>query len=283
MRRFEGKVAIVTGGARGIGYAPAGWLMSEGARVAVLDIDKDAADDAVRELRGTGGEVIGAACDVRDQASVEAAVAATIDAFSGLHVLVNNVGIGGGTPFGEVDDDEWDRQVEPTLRGAIRCIQASLPSLLAASGGGAVVSISSVNGMAAVGDVPYSAAKAGVISATQNLAVQYGSLIRAALAQGRSDRIPVAGVWLSLDDIEHGMLRGSKHPWGMGYLPRPFPSSFERRFRLERADPRIHPGGPRDRSRGASLLGRPVGARRPESQDTDAVAVTHRGRGSSSP
>ena len=54
------------------------------------------------------------------------------------------------------------------------------------------------------------------------------------------DRVPVGGVWLSLADIEHGMLRGSKHPWGLGYLPRPFPSSFERRFRLESVDPRIH-------------------------------------------
>ena len=54
------------------------------------------------------------------------------------------------------------------------------------------------------------------------------------------DRVPVAGVWLSLDDIEHGMLRGSRHPWGMGYLPRPLPSSFEREFRLEGGDPRIH-------------------------------------------
>ncbi len=54
------------------------------------------------------------------------------------------------------------------------------------------------------------------------------------------DRIPVAGVWLSLDDVEHGMLRGSRHPWGMGYLPRPLPSSFERECRLEGGDPRIH-------------------------------------------
>ncbi|AEH36321.1 DUF547 domain-containing protein [Halopiger xanaduensis] len=54
------------------------------------------------------------------------------------------------------------------------------------------------------------------------------------------DRIPVAGAWLSLNDIEHGLLRSSKHPWGLGYLPRPFPSSFERRFRLEECDPRIH-------------------------------------------
>ncbi|MCU4740820.1 DUF547 domain-containing protein [Halobacteria archaeon AArc-m2/3/4] len=54
------------------------------------------------------------------------------------------------------------------------------------------------------------------------------------------DRIPIAGIWLSLDDIEHGLLRGSKHPWGFGYLPRPFASSFERRFRLEDVDPRIH-------------------------------------------
>lgn len=54
------------------------------------------------------------------------------------------------------------------------------------------------------------------------------------------DRIPVAGCWLSLNDIEHGLLRSSKHPWGLGYLPRPFPSSFEREFRLEQCDPRIH-------------------------------------------
>ncbi|MCU4924495.1 DUF547 domain-containing protein [Halobacteria archaeon AArc-dxtr1] len=54
------------------------------------------------------------------------------------------------------------------------------------------------------------------------------------------DRIPVAGVWLSLSDIEHGLLRGSRHPWGLGYLPRPFPSSFEREFRLERVEPQIH-------------------------------------------
>ncbi|MDG5819414.1 DUF547 domain-containing protein [Natronococcus sp. A-GB7] len=54
------------------------------------------------------------------------------------------------------------------------------------------------------------------------------------------DRIPVGGVWLSLNDIQHGMLRQSKHPWGFGYVPRPFPSRFERRFRLEECDPRIH-------------------------------------------
>ncbi|MFC6716385.1 DUF547 domain-containing protein [Natrialbaceae archaeon GCM10025810] len=54
------------------------------------------------------------------------------------------------------------------------------------------------------------------------------------------DRVPVAGVWLSLADIHHGMLRGSKHPLGLGYLPRPFPSPFERRFRVERVDPRVH-------------------------------------------
>lgn len=54
------------------------------------------------------------------------------------------------------------------------------------------------------------------------------------------DRIPIGGVWLSLNDIQHGMLRRSKHPWGFGYVPRPFPSSFERRFRLETGEPRIH-------------------------------------------
>lgn len=54
------------------------------------------------------------------------------------------------------------------------------------------------------------------------------------------DRIPVAGAWSSLADLEHGMLRGSKHPWGLGYLPRPFPSPFEREFRLEECDPRVH-------------------------------------------
>ncbi|WP_083787352.1 SDR family oxidoreductase [Stackebrandtia nassauensis] len=194
MRRFDGKVAFLTGAAHGIGYACAKRLSAEGARVVVADIDAEAAKRAARELDG-----LAVACDVRDRASVEAAVAAAVDAFGRLDVLVNNVGIASGLAFADLDDDEWQRIVDPTLVGAMRCVRACLEWLLAAPDGGAVVSIASVNGMGAVGEVPYSAAKAGLISASTNLAVQYGRRARGA-------RDAEAG-WVRFNVVAPGTIR----------------------------------------------------------------------------
>jgi NAD(P)-dependent dehydrogenase (short-subunit alcohol dehydrogenase family) len=174
VRRFDGRVALITGAAHGIGRATAQRLAREGAAVVVTDVDVDAGEKVVGELTATGAEALCVACDVTDRDSVQAAVSATVDRFGGLDVLVNNVGVATDTPFEDVGEQEWRLQVDPTLNGAVRTTQAALPHLLQAKAGGAVVNVGSVNGLAAFGNEAYSAAKAGLVSLTQNLALRYG-------------------------------------------------------------------------------------------------------------
>lgn len=174
MQRFTGRVAFITGAAEGIGRATADRIVGEGGSVAVTDINTEAAEQAARELAGAEGPgtAIGLGCDVCDKPSIDAAMARTVERFGRLDVLVNNVGIDFGGPFEDISDDSWSAQVDPTLHGAVRCVQAALPYLLE-SEHAAVVAIASVNGMAAIGGEAYSAAKAGVINLMMNLAIRY--------------------------------------------------------------------------------------------------------------
>lgn len=174
VRRFDGRVALITGAAHGIGRATARRLAREGAAIVVADIDADAAEKVVRELTASGAAALAVTCDVTDRPAVQAAVDVAADRFGRLDVLVNNVGVATDTPFENVDEEEWRAQVDPTLNGAVRAIQAALPHLLRAPAGGAVVNVGSVNGLAAFGNEAYSAAKAGLVSLTQNLALRYG-------------------------------------------------------------------------------------------------------------
>ncbi|MET9023824.1 SDR family oxidoreductase [Actinopolymorpha sp. NPDC004070] len=166
---------MVTGGGHGIGRASVRRLASEGASVTVADIDLAAAQLVAEEIRKAGGAAVAVGCDVRDRSSVETAVARAVDEFGRLDVLVNTAGGGGRHPeFADTGDEVWEDLIDLNLVGVVRCIRAALPHLRAAPGGGSVVTIGSVNGMATFGGEPYSAAKSGLQILTANLAAKYG-------------------------------------------------------------------------------------------------------------
>ncbi|SEE93888.1 SDR family NAD(P)-dependent oxidoreductase [Ruania alba] len=173
MRGLNDRVALVAGGAHGIGRAICARLAEEGCQVVVADLEADAAERTATEVGG-----VAVVCDVTDQEQVRAAVGTATDRFGRLDILVPNVGVAAADSLETIDDEGWAAQVEPTLHGAVRCIQEALPALLAAPGGGRIVATSSVNGMAAVGNIPYSAAKAGLINAIGNIAVSHGPRAR---------------------------------------------------------------------------------------------------------
>jgi meso-butanediol dehydrogenase / (S,S)-butanediol dehydrogenase / diacetyl reductase len=175
MRRFEGRVAFVTGGGHGIGRATACRLGSEGASIAVADIDVEAARAVAAELDEAGTQALVVRCDVTDSRSVDQAIEAAVNRFGRIDVLVNTAGGDLQHPgFYETPDEEWRALVDLNLTGVVRCIRAALPHLVSSPVGGSVVTIGSVNGMTTFGSEPYSAAKAGLQNLTGNLAAQYG-------------------------------------------------------------------------------------------------------------
>ncbi|MFE2985555.1 SDR family NAD(P)-dependent oxidoreductase [Streptomyces sp. NPDC059262] len=175
MRRFEGYGVMVTGAARGIGAATARRFAAEGARVAVTDVDPREAEKTVAGIREQGGAARAFTCDVGSRESVEAAVAATVEEFGRLDVLVNNAYACApdAALFEDEPDEVWARDLDITLTGAYRCCRAALPHLVA-SGRGAIVSVGSVNGLQDYGNHAYSAAKAGLGSLTRTLAGHAG-------------------------------------------------------------------------------------------------------------
>lgn len=175
MQRFEGRVAFVTGGGHGIGRATAVRLAREGAAIGVADIDAEAAERVAEEIVGFGGAAAAISCDITDRGSVDAAMAAHVARFGGLDVLVNTAGGDRPNPsFQEADDEIWERLIDFNLTSVMRCVRAALPHLLGSRFGGNVVTIGSVNGLAAFSGYPYSAAKAGLVNLTRNLAAEYG-------------------------------------------------------------------------------------------------------------
>lgn len=174
LRRFEGWTVLITGAGRGIGAATARRLAAEGARVLVTDLDGERAEKAAAGIRAAGLTAEAAPCDVADRAAVEAAVAAAVERFGGLDVLVNNAFACHPDPALVEDetDEAWQRDLDITLNGAFRCVRAAMPHLAAAGGRGAVVGIGSVNGEQDFGNHAYSAAKAGLASLTRTLAGQ---------------------------------------------------------------------------------------------------------------
>ena len=169
MNDLQGRRAIVSGAARGIGLAIARRLVEGGARVAVADIDAAGADEAAAAL---GNGSIGVKCDVRSMADVNAAVATTVDAFGGLDLLVNNAGVEIAKPITELTDDEFGLVLDINVLGTFRFTKAAVPALAAANGS-AIVNLSSVAGTAGSPLLTaYCASKGAVIRFTESAAVE---------------------------------------------------------------------------------------------------------------
>jgi NAD(P)-dependent dehydrogenase (short-subunit alcohol dehydrogenase family) len=172
MRRLDGRVAIVTGGASGLGEAIARRFAGEGAAVVVADIDEAGGARVVEEIAAAGGSARFVATDVRRAASCASVVEAARAAFGRLDVMVNNAGIGSLAPIAELEEEEWDRILAVDLKGVFLGARYAFPAL-AANGGGVILNMASVAGMvAAPGFGAYGTAKAGVIYLTRVLALE---------------------------------------------------------------------------------------------------------------
>lgn len=183
---FTGKVALVTGAARGQGLAVAQALARGGAKVAMSDIGQselatvgyplatsDTLEAEAEALRAEGAEILTAACDVRDQAAIDAFVAAAVDQFGGLDIIVNNAGIlSGGRPTHEIDDATWDAVIAINLTGVFKVSRAATPHLIA-RGGGRIINIASVAGLIGTPNFGhYCASKHGVVGLTKAMAAE---------------------------------------------------------------------------------------------------------------
>ena len=157
------RVALITGGTRGIGYAVAEALMRAGDRVAITGTTTDGVLKAEHALASIGGgQVVGIVADVRDAAAVELAFRTVVARFGGLDILINCAGVGVGAPVSDLPHDEWHRIIGINLTGVFNCCKAAIPHLRA-RGGGWIVNISSLSSTGPFpGGAAYVASKAGV-------------------------------------------------------------------------------------------------------------------------
>ena len=174
--RLKDKVALVTGGASGIGRATVLRFAEEGAKVMVADRNRLASDETLRMARGISPDVEAVPVDVSKWNQVQEMVDATVGRFGRLDVLVNAAGVLVlSPPLAEVDERDWDLVMTTNLKGLFLCCKAAIPAMIK-SGGGSIVNISSMAGVQAyTRSLPYSVSKAGVIHLTLTAASQYTS------------------------------------------------------------------------------------------------------------
>ncbi|MFN8674824.1 MAG: glucose 1-dehydrogenase [Thermomicrobiales bacterium] len=172
--RLEHKVAVVTGGAQGIGQAVVEKFVAEGARVALLDIDEPRGRATAGALGGESAGVRFIRCDITREADVSSAIAETIDTFSTLDILVNNAGVNTYFDATTMTEDEWEKVFAVDLKGAWLCCKHALPHMRD-QGAGSIVNIASLHAfMTNYNMFPYAAAKSGMVGMTRSLALDFG-------------------------------------------------------------------------------------------------------------
>jgi NAD(P)-dependent dehydrogenase (short-subunit alcohol dehydrogenase family) len=166
---LEGKVAVVTGAASGIGRALADRWASEGMKVVLADVEEGPLDAARDELDAGGADVLAVRTDVSDADQVDALAAATLDHFGGVHLVCNNAGVGGGGPIWQAGLDEWEWVLGVNLWGVVHGIRAFVPHLVEQDEGH-VVNTASIAGFAYAPMMgPYNASKAAVVAISETL------------------------------------------------------------------------------------------------------------------
>ncbi len=174
--RLDGKVALITGAASGMGRAAAELFAREGASVVVSDLDETAGATTVTAIEAAGGNAAFVHADVSKWGDCETMVAAAVERFGGLHVLYNNAGIFPADDGGVLDTPEstWNQVMEVNLKGVWLGCKAGIPAMIA-SGGGSIVNVASFVAIvgAATAQIAYTASKGGVLSMTRELAVEY--------------------------------------------------------------------------------------------------------------
>lgn len=176
MAEFNGKVALVTGAAKGIGRSVALLYAREGASVVVSDIDDAGGDETVKAVEQAGGKAIYVRADVSDPQQVEALVNQVVSTFGGLHFACNNAGIGGeSNSTVDYSLEGWHKVINVNLNSVFYCLKYEIPAITK-SGGGAIVNMASILGQVAFLQAPaYVAAKHGVVGLTQTAAVECAS------------------------------------------------------------------------------------------------------------
>ena len=171
--KLEGKVAIITGGGRNIGLATSRLLASEGAKIAIFDMDPGRASEAVSGIKEGGGEAISIIGDVSRSADVEAMVQRTVSELGHVDILVNCAAISDRQPLLDLPEETWDQVIDVTLKGTFLCGKYVAKQMVMQGGGGAIVNFAS--GSAYHGGtqrIAYDAAKGAIVTLTKDMAVQ---------------------------------------------------------------------------------------------------------------
>lgn len=216
--RLTNNVALITGGGSGIGRAIAERFAREGARVVVAGRTLKSVEETVAHITRAGGEAVPAEADVAEPAAVTAMVGRALDTVGPIDIVVNNAGKASGDGVIEMDVDNWDLDLSVVLRSVFLCTKAVLPGMIDRQRG-IIVNIASVNGLTGLGEEGYSAAKAGMINLTRNLAVRYGpSGVRANCICPATVRTPI---WQSVLDRDPNVFNRLARWYPLGRIGEP--------------------------------------------------------------
>ncbi|MDD2691520.1 MULTISPECIES: 2-hydroxycyclohexanecarboxyl-CoA dehydrogenase [Simplicispira] len=196
MQRFDGKTVIVTGGGGGIGGATCRRFASEGAQVAVFDMNLEAAEKVAADIRATGGRATAFACNITDRAQVDAAVAAVEAQLGPIAVLVNNAGWDVFKPFVKTVPAEWAKLIDINLTGALHMLHAVLPGMAARQYGRIVNVASDAARGGSSGEAVYAACKGGLVALSKTLAREHArqGITVNVVCPGPTDTALLAGV-----------------------------------------------------------------------------------------